>query len=72
MHVFKREKRKSKKNFKICTGCVCMLGWEIAILSGSKSEKVGLRSKIFDRDRTFSDFDPERIAIQRSQSIGMD
>ena len=30
------------------------------------------RSKIFDRDRTFSDFDPERIAIQRSHSIGMD
>ncbi len=24
MHVFKREKRKSKKNFNICTGSVCM------------------------------------------------
>ena len=29
----------------------------------SKSEKAGFRSKIFDRDQTFSDFDPERIAI---------
>ena len=29
----------------------------------SKSEKAGFRSKIFDRDQTFLDFDPERIAI---------
>ena len=38
----------------------------------SKSEKAGFRSKIFDRDPIFLDFDPERIAIQRSQSIVMD
>ena len=29
----------------------------------SKSEKVRSRSKIYDRDPTFSDFDPARIAI---------
>ena len=38
----------------------------------SKSEKAGFRSKIFDRDPIFLDFDPERIAIQRSQSIVID
>ena len=36
---------------------------EIAIRSTIVIRKVGFRLKIFDRDTTFSDFGPERIAI---------
>jgi hypothetical protein len=29
-----------------------------------KSERAGSQSKFFDRDPTFSDFDPDRVAIR--------
>ena len=40
----------------------------IAIRSGSKSKKVRSRSKIYDRDRTFSDFD-RRSKLRSGLSI---
>jgi hypothetical protein len=38
-------------------------GWRLRSDCRSRSEKVGSRSKIFDRDPRFSDRDPKRIAI---------